>query len=130
MCAALEEKKSRAVTELVPWEDPNFGVDEQWSRLPPYGQDVKPGSEFDLSAVVFQHLSEAETFRFRPNLPAGWECVPAYAELHVDSLQEDRIRFRVQASSHASGPSVVTADVSFRDHDLRQWIEAIVDVRP
>ena len=130
MCAVLEEKKSRAVTELVPWEDPNFGVDEQWSRLPPYGQDVKPGSEFDLSAVVFQHLSEAETFRLRPNLPAGWECVPACAELHVNSLQEDRIRFRVRASSHASGPGVVTADVSFRDHDLRQWIEAIVDLRP
>ena len=129
MRAVLEEKK-RVIAELVPWEDPNFGVDEQWSRLYPYGQDVEPGSEFDLYAVIFNHLPEAETFRIRPNLPADWECVPAYAELHVDSLREDRIRFRVRASSHASGPSVVTADVSFRDHDLRQWIEAIVDIRP
>lgn len=125
----LEEKK-RVIAELVPWEDPNFGVDEQWSRFYPYGVQAEQGSESDLYAVVLNHLPEAETFRIRPRVPKGWKCIPAYAELHVDARQEGRIRFQITPGRDASGLSVVTADVSFREHDLRQWMEAMVVVRP
>ena len=128
MREVLQEKK-RVIAEMVPWEDPNFGVDEQWARLYPYGQRLAPGGEFDLYAVVFNHLPAAETFRIEPRVPDGWRSVPRFAELHIEALQEHRVRFRVSSPSHASGTHVVTADVSFREHDLRQWIEAIVDVR-
>ena len=129
MREVLEEKK-RVVGELVAWEDPNFGVDEQWSRLYPYGQQAAPGRGFDLYAVVLNHLPEAETFTIRPNVPEGWDCVPAYAELHVPARREERVRFQVTPAEFAEGLTVVTADVSFGDHDLRQWIEALVGVRP
>ena len=129
MREVLEEKK-RVIAEMVAWEDPNFGVDEQWSRFYPYGQQTWAGKEFDLYAVVLNHLPEDETFRIRPNLPDGWKCVPAYAELHAGAREEQRVHFRVTPASHSEGLSVVTADVSFRDHDLREWIEAMIDVRP
>lgn len=128
MREVLREKK-RVIAEMVAWEDPNFGVDEQWSRLYPYGQQVSAGKDFDLYAVVFNHLPEAETFRIRPNLPEGWNCIPAYAELHVGARQEHRVRFRMTPAPHARGVSIVTADVSFREHDLREWVEAMIDVR-
>ena len=129
MRAVLEEKK-QAISELVPWEDPNFGVDEQWSRFYPYGMQMERGSESDLYAVVLNHLPEAETFLIRPRVPMGWKCVPAHAELHVEARQEGRVRFQVTASPDAAGLHVVTGDVSFREHDLKEWIEAMVVVRP
>ena len=129
MRAVLDEKKS-VIAELVPWEDPNFGVDEQWARFYPYGMQAAQGKESDLYAVVLNHLPEAATFRIQPNVPKGWQCIPAYAELHVEGRQEGRVRFGIVPGADASGLSVVTGDVSFRDHDLRRWIEAMVAVRP
>ncbi len=129
MREVLQEKK-RVIAEMVAWEDPNFGVDEQWSRLYPYGQQASAGEEFDLYAVVLNHLPEAETFTIRPNVPEGWSCTPAYAELHVGAREEHRVRFRITPAPHAQGLSIVTADVSFRDHDLREWIEAMIEMRP
>lgn len=129
MRAVLDEKKS-VISELVPWEDPNFGVDEQWSRFYPYGMQAEQGIESDLYAVVLNHLPEAETFLIRPRIPMGWKCVPAYAELHVEERQEGRVRFRITPAADAVGLHVVTGDVSFREHDLKQWIEAMVVVRP
>lgn len=129
MREVLDEKKS-VIAELVPWEDPNFGVDEQWSRFYPYGVELERGQGFDLYGVILNHLPEAQTFLVRPDLPPDWECVPAYAELHAEPRTEQRIRFRVTPGPEASGLSVVTGDVSFRDHDLRGWIEALVFVNP
>lgn len=128
MREVLHEKRS-VIAELVPWEDPNFGVDEQWSRLYPYGQRVRPGSQFDLYAVVFNHLPEAEEYRVEPNLPVGWSSEPPSADLAVGPRAEGRFRFRITAPPSADGVTVVTADVSFRQHDLREWMEAIVDAR-
>lgn len=129
MTEVLEEKK-RAIAEIVPWEDPNFGVDEQWSRFYPYGLEASPAEEFDLYALVLNHLPEAQTFRIRPNVPEGWECTPALAELHLGAQKEDRVLFRITPDEEASGLTVLTADVAFGEHDLRQWIEAMVAVRP
>ncbi len=129
MREVLEEKR-RAIAELVPWEDPNFGIDEQWARFYPYGQRAVAGREFDLYGVVFNHLPEAETFRIAPRIPSGWLCVPAFAEVHVGPRREERVRFRLTAPDWHREPAVLTADVAFRDHDLRHWIEALVDLRP
>ncbi len=129
MAEVLAEKK-RAIAEMVPWEDPNFGIDEQWSRFYPYGLEASPAEEFDLYGVVLNHLPEAETFRIRPNVPKGWKCIPTFAELHVGAHEEGRTLFRVTPDEEASGLTVLTADVAFAEHDLRQWIEAMIAVRP
>lgn len=128
MREVLQEKR-QVIADMVPWEDPNFGVDEQWARFYPYGQRIAPGGGTDLYVVVFNHLPAAETFRIKPRVPDGWKCVPRFAELHVEALQEHRVRFRVESPLRASGTGIVTADVSFQEHDLREWIEAIVEVR-
>ena len=128
MREVLNEKK-RVIAELVPWEEPNFGVDEQWSRFYPYGLDTAPGEPFDLYGVVLNHLPEEESFRIRLNLPAGWLGEPMFADLGVAPRQEGRVRFTVTPPGDMGGTHLITGDVSFRDHDLRQWIEALVHVR-
>lgn len=122
--------KKLVIAELVPWKDPNFGIDEQWIRFYPYGLEARPGEGFDLYAVIFNHSPEAETFRVEPNLPDGWDSLPKYAEVHVEARQEHRLRFRITPGAEGpSGLNVITADVRLGDHDLREWIEAMIEVR-
>ena len=123
------ETKKQVIAELVPWEDPNFGTDEQWARFYPYGLTAAPGRPFDLYAVVFNHLDETETYRVTPNVPAGWRSDPASAEIAVEGLAEDRARFRITPDASFSGLKIVTADVAFRGRVLREWIEALVEPR-
>lgn len=121
------ETKKQVIAELVPWEDPNFGTDEQWARFYPYGLKTPPGQTFDLYAVVFNHLDETQTYRIKPNVPAGWRSEPASAAIAVKGLSEDRALFRITPPAAFSGLKIVTADVAFRGHDLREWIEAMVE---
>lgn len=121
------ETKTEVIAELVPWEDPNFGTDEQWARFYPYGLEAAAGEPFDLYAVVFNHLSESEAYRVTPNVPEGWSSEPASAEIAVAAVSEDRVRFRITPDATFDGLKIVTADVAFRDHDLREWIEAMVE---
>lgn len=129
MREVLAEKR-HVIAEIVPWEDPNFGIDEQWARLYPYGQEVLGRESFDIYGIILNHLPEARTFLFRPNLPEGWTCQPESSTLRVGPLQENRVRFEVRPPEGFRGPQVITADVAFGDHDLREWVEAMVDVLP
>ena len=123
------ETKRQIIAELVPWDDPNFGTDEQWARFYPYGLTAEPGRPFDLYAVVFNHLDETEAYRITPNMPAGWRSEPASAEIVVESLAENRARFRITPDASFSELAIVTADVAFRGRTLREWIEAMVEPR-
>ncbi len=123
------EAKREIIAELVPWEDPNFGIDEQWVRFYPYGREVRGGQEFDLYGIVLNHLSEAQTFRIEPQVPEGWACVPRVAELHVGARQEGRVKFSLTTPEGNPGTALITGHVSFAEHDLRHWIEALITVR-
>jgi len=40
-------QRRELVAELVPWDDPNFGVDEQWARFYPYTAEVPAGGRWN-----------------------------------------------------------------------------------
>ncbi len=124
MEATLKAKEA-AAAELVPWENPNFGLDEQWARLYPYGQQAKAGEPFELWAVAFNHADEEREFIFTPHAPEGWQAKPV--TLRVAPRQEGRAAIRVTPAG--TGLTVVTADVAMGDRVLREWVEALVEVR-
>ncbi len=121
------EAKRQAVAELVPWEDPNFGLDEQWVRLYPYGVTPAAGDKVEMWAVVFNHASEPKTVRITPNVPKGWKQ-PAPFEFTVAPLTEQRASFELEIPPDASGLKIVTADVDFAGRTLKQWVEAMVEI--
>ncbi|MEZ5393870.1 MAG: MBL fold metallo-hydrolase [Bryobacterales bacterium] len=118
------EAKQAAVADLVPWEDPNFGLDEQWARLYPYGRQAQAGEPLEMWAVVFNHANEPRTFTFTPHAPEGWQVEPV--TLTVEPRQEGRAAMRVTPA--ATGLTVVTADVSMGDRILPQWAETLIEV--
>ena len=118
--------KEAAVAELVPWENPNFGLDEQWARLYPYAQQARANEPFEVWAVAFNHAAEQREFRFTPRVPEGWQAEPV--TLEVAPLEEGRALIRVTPQGD-TGLTVITADVEMNGRVLREWVEAMVEVQ-
>jgi len=115
------------VAALVPWSDPNFGVDEEWARFYPYTAEVAPGGRVELSVVLRNHAASAQEFRVSPHVPSGWSAPGEALRVTVPARHERSVNFTVTAS--ASGLGIVTADVAFGPWDLREWTEAMVAVK-
>lgn len=61
--------------ELLPWEDPNFGVDQNWIRAYPYEQTARAGATIDIGIQMTNHAAEARVAEVIDlDLPDGWEC--------------------------------------------------------
>ena len=117
-------------TELLPWDEPNYGIDERWARMFPYAQEVRPGQSVDVEVRVLNHSRGPHAFRITPHVPAGFNVRPTRAEVTVASRQEKSVAFQVTADSAAAGSvAVMTADVAFDCWDLRRWCEAMLQVQ-
>ena len=124
---ALEAKRAISA-ELLPWEDPNFGLDEQWMRLYPYGSEASAGETVTLYGVIFNHASAERELHVRLRAPEGWSV--GEGSVKVPPRREGRVALEVRIPANARGLSVLTADVRWEGGELREWAEALVDVRP
>jgi hypothetical protein len=115
------------LASLFPWDDPNFGVDEQWARFYPYTAEVEAGKPVTLHMVIRNHSSRPQEFRVRPHVPAGW--ITSRAELRLTVLPRREGALDIPVTPAASGLGIVTADVAFGAWDLRHWTEAMVTAR-
>ena len=129
--AGVLARRRNILAGLFPWDEPNYGIDEQWARFYPYGQQVRPGAWALLSVTVFNHSNTPATFSVRLNAPDGWTVEPERACVTPDPGQEGHARFRVRLPDDPSrSVYAMTADVAFGPWDLRHWCECLVKVRP
>ncbi len=130
MRRALTERKV-LLAELFAWDDANYGIDEQWVRIHPYGQTARPGQTVEVEVRVRNHSDRPHEFAVTLHAPDGFQTDPAEARLTVDPRREKSITLRIAVPATA-GPSacVITADVAFDRWDLRHWCEALIQVQP
>src|SRR5207247_338691 len=69
-------KRRELMATFFPWDDPNFGIDEQWARFDPYTAEVAAGGRVNLAVIIQNHSLERQQFRVTPHTPEGWG-VPA-----------------------------------------------------
>jgi glyoxylase-like metal-dependent hydrolase (beta-lactamase superfamily II) len=112
---------------LFPWDDPNFGIDEQWARFYPYTAEVEVGKPVRLQVVLRNHSARAQEFRVTPRVPAGWSTPGAALRVTVPARQERAVEVPVTAG--AAGLGIVTAGVAFGAWELPDWTEAMVTAR-
>ena len=129
MVEKLKRKKA-VLSELVPWEDPNYGTDEQWVWLYPYWQQARAGQPVELQAIVFNHSASAREFRITPRLPAGWQSPSESIVVSAAPRSESRATLRITPPADARDVAILTAHVAFADKDLREWVEALVRFEP
>lgn len=118
--------------DLVPWDDPNDGLDEGWARFRPYGTATRPGERVQAEVVLMNHAPEPREMAVRVRSPLGWSVRgPAWTRLRIPPGQEGvaRVELIVPADA-APGVHVVTADVERRERTLLSWTEMMVEVLP
>lgn len=123
-------QRIRLLQDLLPWDDPNFGLDEGWARFHPYAPKVKPGQAVRLSLRLMNHSPVEQCFTVTPRLPRGWAPTPGVPlTVRIPAREEGAVEVAFQIPPEtAAGIHLVTADVAWGDWDLREWTEAMVTV--
>jgi glyoxylase-like metal-dependent hydrolase (beta-lactamase superfamily II) len=130
MIAKLQERK-RILAKLFPWDEPNYGIDERWARIYPYGQKIKPGQNAEISVKIFNHSNSLHTFTVSLNVPKEFRLKPEKTSINIKSGKEGEARFElVVPNSISEKVYVITSDIKFDKWDLRHWSEAILEVYP
>jgi glyoxylase-like metal-dependent hydrolase (beta-lactamase superfamily II) len=126
---AVLEKRKEIMAGLFPWDEPNYGIDERWARIYPYGQKARPGQSLGIAVKILNHSNSSRIFTVRPNVPEGFHLEPQTASASIESRKEAEIRFKITVPEHASkSVYVITTDVEFGKWDLRQWCECMVEI--
>jgi glyoxylase-like metal-dependent hydrolase (beta-lactamase superfamily II) len=126
---AILTKRKTLLAELLPWDEPNYGIDERWVRFYPYGCKTKSGQLVHVSLKTFNHYNTSNTVSFALNLPTGFKAESKTAKLTVPPRNEKQADFNLAVdASVVPGTYVITADVQQEQWNLRQWTEAIIEV--
>lgn len=127
MLRNLQKRRSQ-LAALFPWDDANFGVDEQWARFYPYRSEAKAGERIELKVIVLNHSPVPREFVVKPHVPEGWRTGAGPFRITAAPRSTGEIAIPVTVGKTGL-PAVVTADVSFGQWELREWMEALVDVK-
>ena len=122
-------KRRQILAKLFPWDEPNYGIDERWARIYPYGQRIKPGQNAEISVKIFNHSNSSHTYMVSPNVPKGFRLKPERASINIQPGKEGQTRFEIAVPDNISEKVyVLTSDIKFDKWDLRQWSETILEV--
>jgi glyoxylase-like metal-dependent hydrolase (beta-lactamase superfamily II) len=123
MLKNLQERRLQ-LAALFPWDDPNFGIDEQWARFYPYRSEAKAGERIELKVILLNHSPVQREFVITPHVPG----IGTF-KIKVAPRSTGEVVIPMTVGGKPGGPAVITADVSFGQWELREWMEALVDVK-
>jgi glyoxylase-like metal-dependent hydrolase (beta-lactamase superfamily II) len=122
-------ERTLILKDLLPFDDINYGIDEQWARIYPYGQKASPGGSLDFSVKIFNHSGEAKTFTLEPAETEGLNVEPEKVSIVIGPQTEGEQNFRVSVSETAApGISLLFVTVKFDGWDLHEWCEGLVEI--
>jgi len=123
-------KRISLLKELLPFDDPNFGLDESWAVLHPYWVTLRPGQSAALALRITNHSPRTRVFRTRINAPDDARVTGA-KRARIRAQAEGALKLKVRVPRDCRpGFHVVTADLAWENIELRQWTEAVVEVVP
>lgn len=120
-------KRIKTVSGLIPWDDPNYGVDEQWAMIYPYGSTVEKGEIREFEIVFTNHSSRKRRYDVRLRIPEGAKIVSLERSTVVASGTHGGVCAKVQMPN-IEGTYLIRVDIASRGIDVRDWIEAMVVV--
>ncbi len=114
---------------LLPWSNPNFGMDENWVRMYPYEQVIKPGQRAVVCAVITNHTREDLAIKARIIPPRSWKDTPPGWKRATTSPGENRIPLSIKIPENMEGRTAFPVDLKMNDLDLPRIAEFILDTR-
>ncbi|MGQ9881125.1 MAG: hypothetical protein ACUVSV_09735 [Armatimonadota bacterium] len=125
----LAQRKT-LLAQLLPWEDPNDGIDPYSVFCFPYQRQARPGQEASFELVVMNHSPHERAFRFTLSLPESWKAPSEAPVTHlVPSYQETRIPIRLSVPANVPvGRWVITVGIDCLRSPTRS-AELLIDIR-
>ena len=128
---AVLEKRKQLLAGLFPWDESNYGLDEQWARLYPYSQKAKAGQHLEIAAKILNHSSASHLYTIGLNAPEEFQLELKKRSINIGPREEAEIRFEMTVPNNVlKNLYLITADVQFDNWDLRQWCEAMIEIYP
>jgi len=124
-------ERNDIIKDLVPWDDVNYGTDDQWTWIFPYGQKVKPGQTISCTVKIFNYSDVVKTFTVKPKVPSGFKVDAMATSLTIQPRSEGSQEYKVRVPKKASpGVALFTADIKFDSWELDEWCEAFIEIEP
>ncbi|MBN1352897.1 MBL fold metallo-hydrolase [candidate division KSB1 bacterium] len=136
-------ERERLLSNLLPWDHPNFGTDEWWVRAYPYQQEATAGSLIVIDIQFTNHGDQSIEANAEPVLPENWywdrersvakiSC-PANTSGVCDPGDDNPDKFakiwiRIPDSA-AARRFVIPFRVNWGKRYLGQFRQALVDIR-
>ena len=122
------KERHAILSELFPWDDPNYGIDEQWAVFYPYGVELKPDDRQTFEIRITNHSPIRRVFNVVPKGERGVSVIGSHElSLELEPKASGVVRFDVQVPPGA-GNYLVTADIASGDLQFDNWIEAMIHV--
>ena len=122
--------RREVLSQLFPWDDPNYGVDEQWAVVYPRGAESKPGDVIDMELQVTNHSPGERSFDATIQLPNGLSLVDPPERLKLAPRAHGAAKFRVRVESTGGVARPLSVDIRSDGMDLRRWADALIHVAP
>ncbi len=123
----LLSERATLLGALIPWDDPNFGLDANWIAAYPYRQSCLPGERVTLEARIYNHSHMPRLARVELAVPDGWSSRDQ-GEITIPPHSEGKLRL---GATSPKAPSVrrqvLGLNVWFNNMHLGEMAEAIVD---
>lgn len=117
------------------WDDPSYGVDENWAACYPYAQQASPGTEKEIEIRITNHSEFAREFKVRLNSPVAIDAESTESQPDDSEFKSLRIASRMTGSftytlevPDARGMFLITADIESDGIALKQWAEGLIVV--
>lgn len=122
--------RREVLREMFPWDDPNYGVDEQWAVLYPRGATARPGETIEFELRITNHSRTEREFRVTPRLPAGLNLVSADKALTLAPRDAGAVKWKVRVGDNVKSRQLLTADIVSEAMEFHRWADALVSVEP
>lgn len=125
----LLSERNIILQKLFPWDDVNYGLDEQWAQIYPYGQKASRGKAIEYTVRIFNHSTVPKTFIIEPIVRKEFRVIPNISTITIDPHTQGERTFKISISNQAPlGISLLLVNLKWDKWDLREWSEALIEV--
>jgi glyoxylase-like metal-dependent hydrolase (beta-lactamase superfamily II) len=121
-------QRAKMLRELFPWDDPNYGVDEQWAAFYPYGAEVEPNEMFELEVHITNHSPTPRTFDVTPHVAKGMQLVSHDNRITLAARASGKLKLQVSGAAKP-GNYLVTTDIKSEGMEFLDWAESLVTIK-
>ena len=120
--------RTRILRELLPWDDPNYGIDERWATFYPYGTTLRPGETREVEVRIINHSPVKRKFIVTPRARRGVLILSDAKSITLATRGEGSVKVKIRVPKKP-GVYVITADVDSKGMHFRDWVEAVIEVK-